>query len=134
MIRMYGGVIPGPLHEKKKKKGIVMYTYVKIQRDCSSQSPHCFTVMLKTYNCGGKLGCTGCRGPGEQNKIQQNLKNKRQHNINIPRQNFLKESNNIPPNCRPVEKLNPPEHSFFPLCPAWVLTIQQAGHELPYPQ
>lgn len=67
--------------------------------------------------CGGKLGCTG--GQGEHNKTQQNLTNKRRkHNINRTRQKFLEESNNIPPNCRPVEKVNFPEHRWFSFCSA----------------
>lgn len=77
----------------------------KYRADWSSQNPHCFTTMWKTYDLRRQT-----RVHRRARGTQQNLPNKRKHNINISRQKFLKESNTILPNCKPVDKLNPHEH------------------------
>lgn len=112
----------------KKKR---LCTLIKKYRaDWSSQNPHCFTTMWKTYDLRRQT-----RVHRRARGTQQNLPNKRKHNINISRQKFLKESNTILPNCKPVDKLNPHEHgsclgAAYPASRTWAAISRDGQHQL----
>lgn len=110
----------------KKKR---LCTLIKKYRaDWSSQNPHCFTTMWKTYDLRRQT-----RVHRRARGTQQNLPNKSKH---ISRQTSTYLGKNFWRNQILSYQTASQLTNWIPMSmgAAWVLPIQQAGHELPYPE